>query len=171
MRHLRHGRKLGRNATHRIALMRNLARALIAHGRITTTVEKAKSLRPFVEKLVTLTKKKNSLHARRLALSKLPDKETITKLFSDLGPRFADRPGGYTSHHQAAHPTPGDGARLRSSSSCGPAKPRSSRSRPAGPLASSFRNEASRTACTRSHGYREARRGTPPTEPTGEAKS
>jgi large subunit ribosomal protein L17 len=76
--------------------MRNLARALIAHGRITTTVEKAKSLRPFVEKLVTLTKKKNALHARRLALSKLPDKETITKLFSDLGPRFADRPGGYT---------------------------------------------------------------------------
>ena len=96
MRHLKHGRKLGRNATHRIALLRNLARALIHHGRITTTVEKAKSLRPFVEKLVTLTKKKNALHARRLALAKLPDKEVISKLFSDLGPRFADRPGGYT---------------------------------------------------------------------------
>jgi large subunit ribosomal protein L17 len=96
MRHLKHGRKLGRNATHRVALLRNLARALIHHGRITTTVEKAKSLRPFVEKLVTLTKKKNALHARRLALAKLPDKEVISKLFSDLGPRFADRPGGYT---------------------------------------------------------------------------
>jgi large subunit ribosomal protein L17 len=96
MRHLKHGRKLGRNATHRVALMRNLARALIHHGRITTTVEKAKALRPFVEKLVTLTKKKNALHARRLALARLPDKETISTLFSDLGPRFADRPGGYT---------------------------------------------------------------------------
>jgi large subunit ribosomal protein L17 len=96
MRHLKAGRKLGRNATHRVALMRNLTRALIQHGRIITTVEKAKAVRPFVEKLVTLTKKKNALHARRLALSRLPDREAITKLFGELAQRFADRPGGYT---------------------------------------------------------------------------
>jgi len=111
MRHLKHGRKLGRNATHRVALMRNLARALIHHGRITTTVEKAKALRPFVEKLVTLTKKKNALHARRLALARLPDKETISTLFSDLGPRFADRPGGYTRIIKLHHRRLGDGGK------------------------------------------------------------
>jgi large subunit ribosomal protein L17 len=111
MRHLKAGRKLGRNATHRLALKRNLAMALIRHERIITTVEKAKELRPFVEKLITLAKK-GTLHARRLALSRLgpmskaevkpgdeddADHRTVlTKLFSDLGPRFAERPGGYT---------------------------------------------------------------------------
>jgi large subunit ribosomal protein L17 len=75
--------------------MRNLSRALIEHGRIITTVEKAKEVRPFVEKLITLAKK-GSLHARRLALAKLPDREAVEKLFNDLGPRFQDRPGGYT---------------------------------------------------------------------------
>jgi large subunit ribosomal protein L17 len=91
--------------------MRNLARALIHHGRITTTVEKAKALRPFVEKLVTLTKKKNQLHARRLAMSRLPDKETISTLFSDLGPRFADRPGGYTRIIKLHYRRLGDGGK------------------------------------------------------------
>jgi len=95
MRHLRAGRKLGRNASHRVALMRNLSRALIEHGRIITTVEKAKSLRPFVEKLITLAKK-NTLHSRRLALARLPDRDIIAKLFDEIGPRFRDRPGGYT---------------------------------------------------------------------------
>src|SRR5437868_6983767 len=95
MRHLRAGRKLGRNATHRVALMRNLSRALFEHERIITTVEKAKEVRPFVEKLITLAKK-GTLHARRLALSRLPDRESVAKLFSEIGPRFADRPGGYT---------------------------------------------------------------------------
>jgi large subunit ribosomal protein L17 len=95
MRHLKAGRQLGRNASHRLALMRNLARALIEHGRIITTVEKAKEVRPFVEKLVTLAKK-GSLHARRLALSRLPDREAVDRLFNELGPRFQDRPGGYT---------------------------------------------------------------------------
>jgi large subunit ribosomal protein L17 len=75
--------------------MRNLTRALIEHGRIITTVEKAKEVRPFVEKLITLAKK-GTLHARRLALSKLPDREAVEKLFSDIGPRFKGRPGGYT---------------------------------------------------------------------------
>src|SRR5438105_7726569 len=88
MRHLKAGRTLGRNAAHRLALFRNLSRALIEHGRIITTVEKAKELRPFVEKLVTLAKK-GTLHARRLALQRLPDKDSVAKLFKEIGPRFA----------------------------------------------------------------------------------
>jgi large subunit ribosomal protein L17 len=95
MRHLKAGRKLGRNATHRLALMRNLARALFAHERIITTVEKAKEARRFVEKLITLGKQ-GDLHARRLALARLPDREAVDKLFNDIAPRFHDRPGGYT---------------------------------------------------------------------------
>src|SRR5262245_51159709 len=95
MRHQKAGRTLGRNAAHRLALFRNLSRALIEHGRIITTEPKAKELRPFIEKLVTLAKK-GTLHARRLALQRLPDKDSVEKLFKDIGPRFADRPGGYT---------------------------------------------------------------------------
>src|SRR5437588_2072517 len=109
MRHLKAGRKLGRNASHRLALMRNLARALILseNGRIITTVEKAKEARRFVEKLITLAKK-GTLHARRQAIAKLGpisnpftivDEETdevveiqiVKKLFDELGPRFQDR--------------------------------------------------------------------------------
>jgi large subunit ribosomal protein L17 len=75
--------------------MRNLARALFEHERIITTVEKAKEARPFVEKLITLAKK-GTLHARRLALARLPDRDAVDKLFKEFGPRFADRPGGYT---------------------------------------------------------------------------
>jgi large subunit ribosomal protein L17 len=95
MRHLKAGRQLGRNATHRLALMRNLARALFEHERIITTVEKAKEARPFVEKLITQAKK-GTLHARRLVLAKLPDKAAVAKLFNEIAPRFKDRPGGYT---------------------------------------------------------------------------
>jgi large subunit ribosomal protein L17 len=111
MRHRKAGRKLNRSASHRLALKRNLAMALIRHERIITTVEKAKELRPFVEKLITLARK-GTLHARRLALSRLgppanaevkpgdePDadhRRVLQKLFDDLGPRFKDRPGGYT---------------------------------------------------------------------------
>jgi len=83
--------------------MRSLSRALIEHGRIITTVEKAKELRPFIEKLVTLAKKAEAsgdrvkaVHYRRLALQRLPDKAAVAKLFTDIGPRFADRAGGYT---------------------------------------------------------------------------
>jgi large subunit ribosomal protein L17 len=75
--------------------MRNLARALFEHGRIITTVAKAKEVRPFAEKLITLAKK-GTLHARRLALARLPDRATVAKLFSEIAPRFEDRPGGYT---------------------------------------------------------------------------
>jgi large subunit ribosomal protein L17 len=114
MRHRRAGRRLGRNAPHRLALYRNLALALFRHERIITTLPKAKAVRPFVEKLLTLAKQ-NTLHARRLVLSRLgmpslaevkpdegkkgeePDSRTILrKLFDELGPRFAERPGGYT---------------------------------------------------------------------------
>jgi large subunit ribosomal protein L17 len=112
MRHLKAGRRLGRNATHRLALKRNLALALFRHERIITTVEKAKEARPFVEKLITLAKK-GDLHARRRAVALLgptrdaevkpsddPNEEDtrriVQKLFDDLGPRFKDRPGGYT---------------------------------------------------------------------------
>jgi large subunit ribosomal protein L17 len=75
--------------------MRNLTRALIEHGRIITTVEKAKEARRFAEKLITIAKK-GTLHARRLVLQRLPDRETVSKLFDEIAPRFADRPGGYT---------------------------------------------------------------------------
>ena len=95
MRHLKAGRKLGRNASHRLALMRNLARAVFTHERIITTVEKAKEARRFVERLITLAKK-GTLHARRLALARLPDREAIKKLFDEVAPRFKDRQGGYT---------------------------------------------------------------------------
>jgi large subunit ribosomal protein L17 len=112
MRHLKAGRKLGRNASHRLALYRNLALALFRHERIITTLEKAKAARPFIEKLITLAKR-GDLHARRMAIARMgpvADAEVkpaegkdegdtrtiIQKLFSDLGPRYQDRPGGYT---------------------------------------------------------------------------
>jgi large subunit ribosomal protein L17 len=95
MRHLKAGRKLGRNATHRLALMRNLASAVFEHERVITTVEKAKEARRFIEKLITLGKR-GDLHARRLALARLPDRKMVEKLFDDIAPRFHDRQGGYT---------------------------------------------------------------------------
>src|SRR5215470_5067714 len=95
MRHLKAGRKLNRNASHRAALLRNLSCALIEHERIITTLAKAKALRPFIEKLITLAKK-GTLHARRQAVARLHDKDAVAKLFKEIGPRFADRPGGYT---------------------------------------------------------------------------
>src|SRR5437764_5787540 len=95
MRHLKAGRQLGRNASHRRAMLRNMAMALFRHERIVTTVAKAKETRPFIEKLITLAKK-GTLHARRLAISRLHDKEAVAKLFKEIAPRFADRPGGYT---------------------------------------------------------------------------
>jgi large subunit ribosomal protein L17 len=110
MRHLKAGRKLGRNAPHRLALMRNLTRALLEHGRIVTTVEKAKEARRFVEKLITLAKK-GTLHARRLALARLPDRAAVKKLFDEIGPRFADRPGGYTRVIKRHERRLGDGGR------------------------------------------------------------
>ncbi len=97
MRHRVAHRKLGRTTEHRLSLLRNLTASLIlsAKGRIRTTLVKAKELRPFAEKLVTLGKK-DTLHARRRALAIIPRKDAVAKLFNEISPRFAERPGGYT---------------------------------------------------------------------------
>ncbi len=95
MRHRVGGRKLGRTSSHRLALFRNMAAALIKHEQITTTLPKAKELRPYVEKLITLAKK-GGLSNRRLAHARLLDDTQLTKLFDVLAARYADRNGGYT---------------------------------------------------------------------------
>jgi large subunit ribosomal protein L17 len=111
MRHLKAGKKLGRNGSHRLALYRNLTMALIRHERIITTLEKAKAVRPFVEKLITIARE-GTLHARRLVVARLgpmadaevkpgTDKDAdhrtvVQKLFVDIAPRYITRPGGYT---------------------------------------------------------------------------
>ena len=95
MRHRIAGRKLGRTSEHRLALMRNLSSALFDKEKITTTLAKAKELRPFAEKLVTLSKRE-TLHARRLVLRHVQDKKVVAKLFDTLSARYAQRPGGYT---------------------------------------------------------------------------
>ena len=104
MRHRVAHRKLGRVTEHRIALLRNQAEALLRHERIETTVQKAKELRPFVERIITKAKRGLSdgetslraLHARRLVLEDIPNREVVSKLFDEVAPRFAGRPGGYT---------------------------------------------------------------------------
>ena len=104
MRHNLGYRKLGRVTEHRIALLRNQAIARLRHEKIETTMPKAKELRPFVERLITIAKRGVAageangkiLHARRLVLAELPDKAVVGKLFETLAPRFAERPGGYT---------------------------------------------------------------------------
>jgi large subunit ribosomal protein L17 len=97
MRHRVAHRKLGRITPHRIALLRNLATALFEKERIRTTLPKAKELRPFAERLITLAKREESrLHARRLAARDIQDPAVVKKLFDTIGARFATRPGGYT---------------------------------------------------------------------------
>jgi large subunit ribosomal protein L17 len=97
MRHGNHGRKFNRTASHRKALWGNMTAALIKHEQITTTLPKAKDLRPVIEKLVTLSRRgKADLHARRQALAQIKDADQVTKLFDVLGPRYAERKGGYT---------------------------------------------------------------------------
>ena len=95
MRHRVGGRKLGRTSSHRLSLFRNMAAALIKHEQITTTLPKAKELRPYVEKLITLAKK-GGLSNRRLAHARLLDDAQLTKLFDVLAKRYQDRAGGYT---------------------------------------------------------------------------
>ena len=95
MRHRQSGRQLNRNSSHRQAMFRNMASSLVKHGVIKTTVAKAKELRMVVEPLITLAKT-DSVANRRLAFARLRSKEAVGKLFSELGPRFEDRPGGYT---------------------------------------------------------------------------
>ena len=95
MRHRKRGRGLDRNSAHRTALRRNLALALFLHERIVTTPAKAKEVKSLVEKMITLAKD-GSLAARRHALAVLTDKAMVKKLFAEIGPKFKDRPGGYT---------------------------------------------------------------------------
>jgi large subunit ribosomal protein L17 len=112
MRHRVAHRKLGRTTPHRRALLRNLATALFEKERIRTTLPKAKELRPFAEKLITLAKREDDrLHARRLAARDLQDPAVVKKLFDTLGPRFATRPGGYTRILHLG-PRKGDGAEM-----------------------------------------------------------
>jgi large subunit ribosomal protein L17 len=95
MRHLKSGRQLSRNSSHRWALMRNMITSLLREEKIQTTDPKAKELRRWVERVITLGKQ-GSLHARRQVLSIVHDKTVVRKLFDTIGPRFKDRPGGYT---------------------------------------------------------------------------
>lgn len=94
MRHRKSGRRLGRNSSHRKAMFRNMAASLLRHETIKTTLPKAKELRRVVEPLITLAGEDN-VAKRRLAFNRLRDKEVVGKLFTDLGPRFRERPGGY----------------------------------------------------------------------------
>ncbi len=110
MRHRRAGKKLGRDSAHRKALYSNLAGALIEHGRIKTTVAKAKAVKPFAEQMITLGKR-GDLHARRLALAELRSQDVVHQLFAEVAPRFADRPGGYTRIVKLA-PRNGDAAEM-----------------------------------------------------------
>ncbi len=112
MRHRVGYRKLGRVTPHRIALLRNLATALFERERIQTTLAKAKELRPFAEKIITLAKREDGrLHARRLVLRDIKDQTIVKKLFDSLGARFAARPGGYTRILRLG-PRRGDGAEM-----------------------------------------------------------
>lgn len=114
MRHQKTGRKLGRNASHRRAMYRNMAASLLTHETIRTTLPKAKELRRVVEPLITLAKKDTEdpherVHRRRLAFSRLRDDAAVGKLFDELGPRYKDRPGGYLRILKAGF-RPGDSA-------------------------------------------------------------
>jgi large subunit ribosomal protein L17 len=104
MRHLKSGRKLNRNSSHRKAMFRNMANSLFEHEIIKTTVPKAKELRRVAEPLITLAKSDSVAH-RRLAFDRLRDKSSVGKLFDELGPRYVERPGGYLRIMKCGHRT------------------------------------------------------------------
>jgi large subunit ribosomal protein L17 len=110
VRHARSGKKLGRDSAHRKALYSNLAGALIEHGRIKTTVTKAKAVKPLAEQMITLGRR-GDLHARRQATAFLRSRDVVHKLFADVAPLFKDRPGGYTRIVKIG-PRPGDAAEM-----------------------------------------------------------
>ncbi|MCC5840935.1 MAG: 50S ribosomal protein L17 [Opitutales bacterium] len=117
MRHLKHRHSLGRTKEHRAALMANLAAALLTHGKIQTTLAKAKALRPFVEKIITLAKRahgaspERALHLRRLAMARVRDKDAVAKLFRERASEFTARTGGYTRIYKLGARI-GDGAEM-----------------------------------------------------------
>jgi large subunit ribosomal protein L17 len=110
MRHQLSGKKLGRNSSQRKALLRSLVTSFVQKERIRTTLSKAKATRPIAEKMITLAKT-NSLHTRRQALQYIYNKDAVKKLFEDIGPRFTERPGGYTRIIKLG-PRAGDGAEM-----------------------------------------------------------
>jgi large subunit ribosomal protein L17 len=110
VRHARSGKKLGRDSAHRKALYSNLAGALIEHGRIKTTVTKAKAVKPIAEQMITLGRR-GDLHARRQATAFLRSRDVVHKLFAEVAPRFKDRPGGYSRIIKIG-PRPGDAAEM-----------------------------------------------------------
>jgi large subunit ribosomal protein L17 len=110
MRHQRTGKKLGRDSAHRRALYANLASELIEHERIKTTITKAKAVKPIAEQMITLGRR-GDMHARRQAVAFLGSKDIVHKLFDDLGPRYAERPGGYLRIIRIG-PRPGDAAEM-----------------------------------------------------------
>jgi large subunit ribosomal protein L17 len=111
MRHMKSGRKLGRVSEHRRALFRNQLRSLIIYERIVTTLPKAKELRPIAEKIVTMARDTESVHARRLVGRWLTDRDLIKRLFTEIAPRFLKRPGGYTRIVKLG-PRRGDGSEI-----------------------------------------------------------
>ena len=110
MRHRNSGKRLGRNTSHRKAMMRNMVTSLFEHDKITTTDARAKELRPLAEKLITLAKR-GDLHARRLVSEVVRDRKTVAKLFERIAPRYAERPGGYIRIIKLGHRL-GDNAAL-----------------------------------------------------------
>jgi large subunit ribosomal protein L17 len=108
MRHHKSGLKLNRNSSHRNAMFRNLAASLLRHEVIKTTLPKAKELRRVAEPLITMAKADN-VHKRRVAFSRLRDRDVVTKLFNELGPRYKERPGGYLRILKMGY-RPGDSA-------------------------------------------------------------
>ena len=108
MRHRAKGRQLSRTSTHKRAMLNNMATSLFEHSRVITTEAKAKELRPFAEKLITMARR-GDLHSRRLVGRRIKDREILGRLFSEIGPRFAARPGGYTRILKMGHRV-GDGA-------------------------------------------------------------
>jgi large subunit ribosomal protein L17 len=119
MRHNKHHASLGVSVEHRRAMLSNMAASLITHGRIETTLAKAKALRPFVEKVITKAKqaaakseKKDAIHLRRLALSDVRDETAVTKLFNETYKEFANRNGGYTRIYKLGQQRQGDAAEM-----------------------------------------------------------
>lgn len=110
MRHRKKGRSFSRTAEHRDAMLRNMATSLFKHGRVETTTPKAKELRRYAEPLITKAKR-GDLHARRLVARKIQDSEALTRLFDELAPKYAERPGGYTRVMHLGH-RPGDAAEM-----------------------------------------------------------
>jgi len=110
MRHAKQGRKLGIDSAHRKAMLGNMVCSLIEHGRIKTTISKAKEVRPLAEKMITLGKR-GDIAARRQAIARLRSKDRVHTLFTEVAPRFADRPGGYTRITRIGQ-RPGDAAEM-----------------------------------------------------------